>query len=695
MSNNSVVSLRLQLKGQAGAELRKIGQEQTQSTAKVNQNWTKIAQTQTRVVQIAKQGMKATQATSFVSEQLLRTNKTLEYVTKQQTLQFKQQQSAARGIAKSYKEVEQSTKQIQRNQHGSSGSNLRQVGRFAAGVAGGVMAGGMALQRPVRDTMQYEKELAQLSITAYDNPADRKQGQDTLRNMLARTSKEYGQTTDDSMTGLNALIGSGKYAGKTKAETEANLQRALSAAAEAAQASGGDILDFAQLSIAAKNKGLDERKYMSLAVQAGKEGNFETRDLARYLSLQSGMLPSDPANQLKQAGQLMALNQVAMSTAGSTDQAGNNVVNLLSKMNADSTKKTFKKEYGIDLEKEYLTGAANGKTRFDVFGESLKKAMMSDDRYKKVLSELEKAPNGSDKAAILESKQGILEQSALSNVLPDMQALSAGVAMVTQWDELQRVAKASDEKGLSSLEADAATMRDTAGFNVNKLAVTKKDSEFKAMQDFTHIIGDTASTLSDYADKYPALSTALAGTTVAFQAIAAGGLGAAAGASVSDFLDTAQGGVSKVNEAGIVSERAAGKLEKAGQVLGAATLAWQAGQAIGTAAYEAMEGTEIGDRALDAIGHDITETLAFFGNDNAQAALDSMKSYEDMLKKQEQQNSYTEQTNKLLGQLITAVNANGQPVLSFSTAPILSSLNNQTNQEANRHGNVPFYLQRR
>mgnify|MGYP003585025544 FL=1 len=68
---------------------------------------------------------------------------------------------------------------------------------------------------------------------------------------------------------------------------------------------------------------------MGYAVQAGKEGNFETRDLAKHLSTQSGMLPSDPANRQRQASQLMALNQVAMSTAGTADQAGNNVTNLL------------------------------------------------------------------------------------------------------------------------------------------------------------------------------------------------------------------------------------------------------------------------------------------------------------------------------------------------------------------------------
>lgn len=38
--------------------------------------------------------------------------------------------------------------------------------------------------------------------------------------MISKTAKQYGQTTDDVLMGLNSLMASGKHKGKTDAETE-------------------------------------------------------------------------------------------------------------------------------------------------------------------------------------------------------------------------------------------------------------------------------------------------------------------------------------------------------------------------------------------------------------------------------------------------------------------------------------------
>ena len=483
MSKNSVVSLTLQVKGQqASQELKRIATDQITAIQKINTEQQKLAPIQAGQINNAKKisDELRKQGQAFTTQKrevlALDTARKLGIRTEQQiNAEIKKTQGAytqlgilqrqglvtTRDMERAYASMKSrvtalntelgktvsTEKQIQQIQKtgGSGGMSTLQRG---GAVAGAVVGAGYVMQRPVRDAMQYEKDLAQLSINAYDNPDDRKTGQNTLRSMISKTAKQYGQTTDDVLTGLNSLMASGKYKGKTDAETEKNLENALRAAAEAAQASGGDILDFAQLSIAAKSKNISEREYMGYAVQAGKEGNFETRDLAKHLSTQSGMLPSDPANRQRQASQLMALNQVAMSTAGTADQAGNNVTNLLSKMGAESTKKTFKKDYGINLDERYLEGAKTGKTRFDVFGEALNEAMQKDIRYKKVISDLGKTNNSGEREQILLSQQGILEQSALSNILPDMQALAAGVALATQLKEFNRITTVNQEKGL-------------------------------------------------------------------------------------------------------------------------------------------------------------------------------------------------------------------------------------------------------
>ncbi|MFX7140141.1 hypothetical protein ABTH88_19650, partial [Acinetobacter baumannii] len=57
--------------------------------------------------------------------------------------------------------------------------------------------------------------------------------------------------------------------------------------------------------------------------------------------------------------QLLALNQAAITTAGSTDAAGNNVVNLLSKINSSDTQNDFKKQ-GINLTGSLQAAAGKG-----------------------------------------------------------------------------------------------------------------------------------------------------------------------------------------------------------------------------------------------------------------------------------------------------------------------------------------------
>lgn len=560
MSKNSVVSLTLQLKGQqASQELKRIASDQLTAVQKINTEQQKLAPIQAGQINTAKKisDELRKQGQTFTAQKrealALDAARKLGIRTEQQIgneikkthstyaqLSILQRQGVvtAKDMERAYAAMKSrvaalngelgktisAEKQIQQIQKTGSSGGMNMLQRGGV-VAGAVVGAGYMLQRPVRDAMQYEKDLAQLSINAYDNPNDRKSGQDRLRSMISGTAKHYGHTTDDVLTGLNSLMASGKYKGKNDAETENNLEQAIKAAAEAAQASGGDILDFAQLSIAAKSKNINEREYMSYAVQAGKEGNFETRDLAKHLATQSGMLPSDPANKKRQASQLMALNQVAMSTAGTADQAGNNVTNLLSKMGHESTKTTFKKDYGIDLDARYLKGAETGKTRFDVFGEALNEAMQKDSRYKKLLSELKKTDNSSERQQILLSQQGVLEQSALSNILPDMQALAAGVAFATQLKEFQRITNVNQEKGQQSLTEDTGTMRDTAAYGANQIAVTKKNSEFEAMKGFNDVLGDTSIKLSKYADEYPEVAKVIAGTTIALSAltVAAGG----------------------------------------------------------------------------------------------------------------------------------------------------------------------------
>lgn len=118
MSNgNTTVSLTLQVKGQAASqELKRISDDQVRSTTKINQQWTQIQTAQAKFTQTAKVGSQAVVSTARAGDQLLRTNKMLEGVLRQQSIQtklqsqqLKAQATSAKSMADWMKRVEQSS----------------------------------------------------------------------------------------------------------------------------------------------------------------------------------------------------------------------------------------------------------------------------------------------------------------------------------------------------------------------------------------------------------------------------------------------------------------------------------------------------------------------------------------------------------------------------------------------------------
>lgn len=82
---------------------------------------------------------------------------------------------------------------------------------------------------------------------------------------------------------------------------------------------------------------------------AGNEGGFEVRDMARHFPALTAQMAALGEKGVPAVADLSAALQVAMHTAGNADEAGNNIKNLLGKINAPGTINAFKKNFGIDL----------------------------------------------------------------------------------------------------------------------------------------------------------------------------------------------------------------------------------------------------------------------------------------------------------------------------------------------------------
>lgn len=82
---------------------------------------------------------------------------------------------------------------------------------------------------------------------------------------------------------------------------------------------------------------------------AGNEGGFEVRDMARHFPALTAQMAALGEQGIPAVADLSAALQVAMNTAGNADEAGNNIKNLLAKINSPGTIAAFKKNFGIDL----------------------------------------------------------------------------------------------------------------------------------------------------------------------------------------------------------------------------------------------------------------------------------------------------------------------------------------------------------
>lgn len=82
---------------------------------------------------------------------------------------------------------------------------------------------------------------------------------------------------------------------------------------------------------------------------AGKEGGFEIKDMARHFPALTAQMRALGDTGVPAVADLSAALQVVRKVSGDADEAGNNVKNLLAKINAPGTINAFKKNFGVDL----------------------------------------------------------------------------------------------------------------------------------------------------------------------------------------------------------------------------------------------------------------------------------------------------------------------------------------------------------
>lgn len=448
--------------------------------------------------------------------------------------------SSGRASQRELQRAAKATRDRVRELNAEMGKTPRFGGAMKWGKAGGMMlAGGaaaaMTLKDPLEKRRSFDLNLAYAANTAYSDrdAKGRIAGKQELYDAVKKTVTAQGGSRDQALDALNSMIASGTVEVNTAKQLLPIIQRA-------SVASGADSNDIAQIAISAMQqyhiKPEDIGLALDKAMAAGQAGQFELNDMAKWLPQAMAATANGGMNGMKDFDVLLRALQQTRITAGSSDEGGNNFVNLAAKItSADAVTKFKKADYvdkngkhhdGIDLTQSLLKHKEKGENTLDAFMNIVDEYMSSNKQYQDLQKKINNSKNDLDKKQLLEQQATILSGTAVGDLVSDRQALMALLAIKNNKDFGNDVMK-EIQNAKGSIDTAHAVIQDTTYAKKQNFDNTKDFGAMESLKGMDETLGDINQKLADYGNKYPELGEAIGGTSVAFSALTTAAMAAA------------------------------------------------------------------------------------------------------------------------------------------------------------------------
>lgn len=701
---NTTVSLTLQVKGQqASAELKKIVDQQVQGTQKINQSWTQIGSAQARFVNTAKAGTQATMNTARAGDQLLRTNRMLEGVLRQQSIQtklqshaLKQQASSTQQMANWMKQVEQSSKRT--HQNAQQTSSLWQKGSTIAGsVVGGYMAAKAVTATPLERGRNFAKTVfdATTSVTnGFEGMSSEQTKAANLELMeYAKNAVRKGHGTVEGVSeAAGILAASGNY------EKVSDLKAPLLAVAKSSFASGASATDMAKLVQQSKQFGIPlDRTQAALdrMMSSGFAGGFELNDMAQFLPVVLGAATKAGYGGEKGLNTVTTHLQLARKFTGTPGEAATNIEDLYGLVNqkhfkdaiaknittqaGDPTKAGKKGAQVFDLTQYLVNNQLKGIDTTTAVANLMNRQLSKNSEFNKLNGDLANAIKNKNTEQADRLKQAIelVIAGQFGDVFHNKQSLSGISSIVTgvkngsfddiynkSWNGEGAVDKLTNTKGENEFAQAQALEQE------NILA------QIKIYESVNSKLGSFESGLVEIMQNNQGLSAATIAATGALTVLA----GVAGGGALGSVLG--KGGGAIAGATGV-----AGSVATAARTGGQVAVAGAVGYGVGTGVRNLYMQSETGQSFDDKLGSGIANILATFGNENASAAIEAQSKYEQMIAQQEQGNKLSADMINKLSSLISVTSQNKPlPFPTMNGGGLLSDISKNAATEEKRHG---------
>lgn len=481
-------------------------------------------------------------------------------------------QAGARELARAQEAVREKVGKLRqeldgvKQSAGGAGSALTR----AMSVVGGLAAGRAILAGPVTQTMSYDRQLAHLSNTAYAGQSmdARRGGMRTLDAAIMNAVRVGGGTREGAMGTLDKLVASGAFSDVGEAT------RLLPVLTKAGTAANADPAHLADIAIRAKQTfGLkDTGLALDQAMRAGQLGGFELKDMAKWLPQQMAMARQSGLRGDEGFKTLLAANQAVAITAGTKDEAGNNLVNLLAKINSQDTAKDAQK-LGINLSGTLAAARGKGVNSLDAFV-NLTEQIVGKDKNFAALRAKSKTATGDEQRATYDAMGDILQGSSIGKIVQDRQALMGLVGIMNNRDYMGGIR--DQLGGAKGTAADAfGLIAGTPSYQAEQLAAEKAISMQAALDKVNPLLGGMAEGVAKIMRDWPAFSAAIVGSATALFALAAAASTAAIGMAL--FGGKGMAGAA----GGMIPAGAGAALGAAAKWGGGALAAGAAGYAVG------------------------------------------------------------------------------------------------------------------
>jgi len=351
-----------------------------------------------------------------------------------------------------------------------------------AGVARGVVAAGMVAVT-AKTSADYQAIIRDIAIKA--GVARTAEESDMSRSII-QTSRDVGMGRNEVADVVNELVGAGM-----------DLKQAMAFAPVAAKfvvGQGSSGVDTAKMIQALQtNAKITDPKVLEKALEAvayqGQAGSFEASDMARWFPQLLAGMQKQGITGMDAVTQLGSMLQVQMKTAGTADEAANNLKNWIEKIGSGDVVKSYK-DAGIDYQKSLNTGIQGGMSTLEAsFGLAKRYIEATDPKKAAKMAEatakISKEADPAKAKAMLDSLEQALRTG---DIFADMQVKSALTAYV-QNKELYEQLKKEAASASGILDQNLAERRDTSA--------QKWSETIQAGNDALRSVGDAIRPVTD------------------------------------------------------------------------------------------------------------------------------------------------------------------------------------------------------